>query len=113
MSPIIQAQLEIFESRIAEICRKHRVARLELFGSATGDAFHPDRSDLDFLVTFEQDYFVGIADAYLHLAEELETLFRRPVELLTRRSLRNPYFKQTVNQQAMTIYDSTHAKIPA
>lgn len=40
--------------RLIELCRRFRVRRIELFGSATGDHFDPDTSDLDFLVTFEE-----------------------------------------------------------
>jgi hypothetical protein len=36
-----------------ELCRKYRVIRLEVFGSAVGDSFDPDKSDLDFLVEFQ------------------------------------------------------------
>ncbi|MGH9159920.1 MAG: nucleotidyltransferase family protein [Vicinamibacteraceae bacterium] len=38
---------------LEQLCRRHRVARLELFGSAArGDELSPG-SDIDFLVEFE------------------------------------------------------------
>lgn len=37
---------------IADLCRRYRVARLELFGSATRKDFDPECSDYDFLVEF-------------------------------------------------------------
>ena len=40
-------------SEIIEICRRHRVKTLELFGSAAGKNFDPERSDLDFIVAVE------------------------------------------------------------
>ena len=38
---------------LARLCAAYHVHRLELFGSATGEEFEPDTSDLDFLVEFE------------------------------------------------------------
>ena len=54
----------VLDSHLAEIpdlCRRYGVARLELFGSAAGDAFDPQRSDLDFLVaagSLQNPYFI-------------------------------------------------------
>ena len=39
---------------VAEICRRHHVKRLELFGSAATGDFNPDTSDIDFLVEFDE-----------------------------------------------------------
>jgi predicted nucleotidyltransferase len=37
---------------LRELCRTYAVERLEVFGSAADSSFDPQRSDLDFLVTF-------------------------------------------------------------
>lgn len=53
--------LDLHLAEIPDLCRRYGVARLELFGSAAGDAFDPQRSDLDFLVEFDADqnpYFI-------------------------------------------------------
>ena len=34
------------------LCRQFGVQSLDVFGSATGDAFDPHRSDIDFIVDF-------------------------------------------------------------
>ena len=47
IDPIRQAKPEL-----AEICRRHNVRRLDLFGSAVGSNFDPRASDVDFLVEF-------------------------------------------------------------
>jgi len=41
--------------RVRELCRRHHVMRLELFGSAATPNFHPGQSDLDFLVEFSSE----------------------------------------------------------
>jgi predicted nucleotidyltransferase len=37
---------------IAELCRKHHVKRLAIFGSAVRDDFDPSRSDVDVVIDF-------------------------------------------------------------
>ena len=89
---------------VAEICRRHGVERLEAFGSVMREDFNPASSDLDFIVRFALPHGRGYADRYLSLAEALESLFGRPVDILTERSLRNPILKQTIFADRRIIY---------
>jgi predicted nucleotidyltransferase len=77
---------------------------LELFGSAADGTFEPSRSDLDFLVDFlplEQGQF---APDYFGLLHALEDLFRRKIDFVMPRAVRNPYFLQAINQSRKVIY---------
>lgn len=38
------------------------------------------------------------ADTYFDLTDQFENLFQRPVDLVTEKSLSNPYFIESVNQ---------------
>jgi predicted nucleotidyltransferase len=78
---------------------------LEVFGSATGSDFSPTTSDFDFLVRFQPHPPQGIADAYLGLAEGLESLLGRPVDLVTEDSVRNPFFRASLNASRELVYD--------
>ena len=89
---------------IIEICRRHRVKTLELFGSAAGDDFDPERSDLDFIVSFEPMPPADHADAYLDLALDLEALFSRPVDLVEMAPIKNPYFRKAVEESGVPLY---------
>ncbi|MCI0333009.1 MAG: nucleotidyltransferase domain-containing protein [Planctomycetes bacterium] len=89
---------------IAEICRQYRVRRLELFGSAVGDGFDTQRSDVDFLVEFEPLADGEHADAYFGLLESLESLLSRPVDLVMTRAIRNPYFLQAIEPTRTILY---------
>jgi predicted nucleotidyltransferase len=62
------------------LCRRFRVRRLDVFGSAaTGDGFDPARSDLDLLVAFEDGLSAGeYADAFFGLRAALKERFGRP-----------------------------------
>ena len=98
------AGLDVDREQLVECCRRHRIARLELFGSrARGDA-RPD-SDVDLLVTFEEGYVPGLE--FFGLGNELEALFGRPVDLIVRRVVeedRNPYFRENVLSRLEPLY---------
>jgi hypothetical protein len=89
---------------LREICHRRRVQRLSLFGSATGRAFDPASSDLDFLVQFSSLRPAQHAECYFGLQEDLERLFGRPVDLVEPGPIRNPYFREAVEQSQVLIY---------
>jgi len=91
-------------SDIIEICRHHRVKTLDLFGSAAGENFDPERSDLDFIVAFEPMPPADHADAYLDLALDLEALFARPVDLVETAPIKNPYFLKAIEESRVPVY---------
>jgi len=102
MNPLLEHRL----ADVAGICRQHRVERLDAFGSVVREDFNPSSSDLDFIVRFAPPHGSGYADRYLDLAEALERVFDRPVDLLTERSLRNPILRRTIAADRRTIYGS-------
>ena len=86
------------------LCRKYGETQLDLFGSGVTTDWRPGESDLDFLVAFRRDPQSSLADRYLGLAEELETLFGRSVDLLTERAIRNPYFRRNIDATRAPVY---------
>jgi predicted nucleotidyltransferase len=100
MHPLIEEKRE----QVDELCRKFKVRRLELFGSAAGGTFDPQRSDLDFLVEFLDLNPAEYANAFLGLIEALEQLFRRPVDLVVPRSIENKYFRQSIDRNRTLVY---------
>jgi predicted nucleotidyltransferase len=89
---------------IAELCRRYHVQRLELFGSATGERFDADRSDVDFLVEFEPLAEGQHADTYFGLRESLESLLARPVDLVMTQAIRNRYFLEAIQPTRTLLY---------
>ena len=100
------------QESLASVCQQFRVERLYLFGSAASGRFGAD-SDLDFLVTLEEQPPAEYADNYLGLAQALETLFGRPADLVTECSIRNPYFRETVLAARQLLYDRRDEKAVA
>ena len=93
-----------YRLQIADLCRRFRVQRLELFGSAATDRFEIDHSDLDFLVDFAPLADGEHADAYFGLLAALETLVGRPVDLVMTRAIRNRYFLEAIEQSRTLLY---------
>ncbi|RAI83841.1 nucleotidyltransferase family protein [Algoriphagus yeomjeoni] len=85
------------------LCETHNVKSLFAFGSVCTDNFN-DKSDIDFLISFNPMDYGDYADTYFDLADKFENLFQRPVDLVTDKSLSNPYFIRSVNQTKTLIY---------
>lgn len=98
--------LNIDSSRLADLCKRHHVTRLELFGSFAGGEATPT-SDVDLLVTFEPNSRVGLL-GFAGLHEELESLVGRRVDLLTRDSVErseNKYFRRFALRRTQSLYE--------
>ncbi len=92
-----------FRDSIIELCRKYGVQRLDLFGSGAGESFN-ESSDLDFLVDFIDREPAGAADRYFGLRTDLQQTLQRPVDLVVRSAVRNPYFLKSAQQGTLNVY---------
>lgn len=82
MSP---ARIDIPREKIADFCRKYRIQKLSLFGSALRDDFRPD-SDVDVLVSFAEDAHYSLFDLVV-MEEELKRILGREVDLVEREAV--------------------------
>jgi predicted nucleotidyltransferase len=91
---------------VRQICRRHGVERLDLFGSAAGEEFDDLRdSDLDFVVSFERRDPPELFDRYFGLKKDLEGLFGRGVDLVMEGAVgRNPYFAESAAETRVPLY---------
>ena len=89
--------------KIKALCDTYHVKNLYAFGSVCTDKFS-DSSDIDLLVSFDKLNYGDYADTYFILADKFEQLFHRPVDLVTDKSLSNPYFIKSINQTKTRIY---------
>jgi predicted nucleotidyltransferase len=98
--------LDNLKSKLFEFCRRHGVARLEVFGSVARGEAHRG-SDLDLLITFRPEVHIGWEFFSLH--EELEEILGGKVDLLTRRSVEqdeNSIRRRSILQTTQEIYAS-------
>jgi predicted nucleotidyltransferase len=96
--------IEQHRAEIEELCRRHQVAKLELFGSAATGEFRPETSDLDFLVEFLPLAPGTSADAYFGMLHGLEDLLHCKIDLVMTAAIRNRFFRRAVDQQGTPLY---------
>lgn len=97
-------RLEPYRQQIEALCRKYKVKRLALFGSASREDFVPGKSDYDFIVEFYPLSFDEYTDVFFGLQFALEESLRAPVDLIEWRALRNPYMIREVERTQSTVY---------
>ena len=98
MSP----QIRIDRERIAEFYRKWKIAEFALFGSVLREDFRPD-SDVDVLVAFAPG--VGITfDNRVEMLDELSAFFGRPVDLVVKNAIRNPFRRHAILTSKEVVY---------
>ena len=88
---------------LQRLCEQHDIQTMYVFGSATTADFN-EFSDIDILISFKEISFDKYIDNYFELHEKLESLFKKRVDLLTERSLINPYFIKSVEQTKQLLY---------
>jgi uncharacterized protein len=100
MLPLIEQHREQIEA----LCRKYRIKRLELFGSAARGEFNAEKSDVDFLVLFDASRGDSPNQSLFELHAELEQLLARKVDLVDISAARNPYFVADALRHRVRLY---------
>lgn len=101
------AAVEDRRAELAELCERYGVERLDLFGSAAGDGFDPEASDLDFVVSFERRDPPDLFRRYFGLEEDLKALFGRGVDLVMEGALeKSRRFAANVEASRVPLYVS-------
>ena len=77
--------MEVPDEALQRVCRKWKIRRLELFGSARTGQIGPD-SDIDLLAEFDADEQWSLMDL-ARAEEEFSLLFGRTVDLADRKNL--------------------------
>jgi predicted nucleotidyltransferase len=98
----IKASLPL--AALADFCRRWKIVRLDVFGSALRDDFGP-KSDIDFLYVFAPDAHIGWH--FVDLCEEIEQIVGRRVDMVSRKAIEqcaNPRRRQEILDTAQVIY---------
>jgi len=100
---------KILENKITDlknICLSLGVKRLYAFGSVVTDKFRDD-SDIDFLISFAENLSIEqYTDNYFALQYKLRELFKRKIDIVTERTLSNPYFIESIDETKELIYEA-------
>ena len=92
-----------YNTQIAELCRKYNVRRLYAFGSVLTDRFNAE-SDIELEVEIADENPLEYADNYFNLKFSLLDLFKRPVDLLEHKAIRNPLMRKHIDNSKQLIY---------
>ena len=98
--------MNLIDSNIENIrllCNSHRVNHLYAFGSVLSQNFNSE-SDIDFIVDFSPMDLNAYASNYYNLKFSLQQLLNRKIDLLEAQAIKNPFFRQKVEQQKKLIY---------
>lgn len=98
------------KEKLNKICKKYRVALLFVFGSILTSKFSSE-SDIDFVVYFEPMPVLEYADNFFDFMHELENVFKRKIDLVSGKAMKNPYFIEEVEQTKKLVYGKNDNKI--
>lgn len=96
-------RLEQYKAAIIKLCKIHKVKSLYAFGSILTDNFDSE-SDIDLIVDFTNMEVEDYADNYFDFKFSLQEIFKRPVDLLEEKAIKNPYFRENVDRQRELIF---------
>jgi predicted nucleotidyltransferase len=95
-------KFRIPRKKIAEFCKRWRINEFSLFGSVLRDDFRSD-SDIDVMVSIDPRAHIGLFEI-IDMKLELEKMFNRPVDLVEKEGLRNPYRRREILRTAQVVY---------
>jgi predicted nucleotidyltransferase len=101
---MVASRIDFQINQVVEFCQRWQVNEFSLFGSVLRDDFRPD-SDVDVLVSFNPTAPWSLFDL-VTMQDELQRIFGRPVDLVEREGLRNPFRKRSILNGREVIYAS-------
>ena len=80
-----QLKIQLSQQALAAFCQHWKIKEMYFFGSVLREDFRPD-SDIDIMVSFEEDAIWGLLEL-VRMKRELKALLGRDVDLLTKKSI--------------------------
>jgi predicted nucleotidyltransferase len=88
------------------LCNSLGIVRLYAFGSVVTDKFDAN-SDIDFLISFDENLSIEeYTTNYFTFQYKLREIFNREIDVVTERTLSNPYFIQSIDESKQLIYEA-------
>ncbi|MDI1354285.1 MAG: nucleotidyltransferase domain-containing protein [bacterium] len=88
---------------IKSLCDKYNVRSLFAFGSVIRDELTPT-GDIDLILDIDNNDPFVYSDNYFGLKFQLEQLFKRQIDLLESREIKNQYLKQNIDNSKVLWY---------
>ena len=107
----IKTSIQSNSEEFIELCKSHDVAVLFAFGSSVNGNFDDSRSDIDLLVEINTQDPVERGEILMDLWQKFEEFFQRKVDLLTDKSIRNPFLRKSIEATKLLIYDGKRQEV--
>lgn len=102
MQTIIKNKLK----ELQKLCLNLKIKKLYVFGSAVSDSFNKN-SDIDILISFSEEISIEeYTQNYFKLHYKLRELFNREIDIVTEKTLSNPYLIESINETKELIYEA-------
>lgn len=98
-------ELSKYNEQIKRLCDLYSVKALFAFGSVITDRFKDD-SDIDLIVEINSNDPIIYSENYFSLKSSLEQLFKRKIDLLEEKAVKNPFLKQQIDKTKILVYGS-------
>ena len=102
----MKSDIELKKKELEQICKALNIAKMYVFGSFLTESY-TEKSDIDFLISFPDDMSIeDYTENYFALHYKLRELFNREIDVVTERTLSNPYFIESINENKKLIYEA-------
>jgi len=99
----VNSSIQKYLPQIKTLMQQYGVLNAYAFGSAVKDTM-TDESDVDFIISFPLDMdFETYGKNYFDLLFALQDLLHRDVDLVTEKTLKNPYLLQSINNHKLKL----------
>jgi uncharacterized protein len=95
--------LDSYIKDIKRLCQENSVRNLFVFGSVLTEDFK-DASDIDMIVDIDSSDPLDYADKYFNLKFSLQEIFKREIDLLENKAIRNPYIRENIDKTKSLVY---------
>lgn len=95
--------IDNYSTPLKNLCQQHKVKSLYVFGSVLTDRFN-EKSDIDLIVDIDSTDPFEYADNYFNLKFALQDLFKRPIDLLENKAIKNQFIRDNIESSKFLVY---------
>jgi len=99
----ISMYLDNYTDILKNLCQQNKVKSLYVFGSVLTDRFN-ENSDIDLVVDIDSNDPFDYADNYFNLKFALQALFKRKIDLLENKAIKNPFIRKNIDNSKFLVY---------
>jgi uncharacterized protein len=101
---MIHPTFKPYMPQVIKLLKKHKIKSAYFFGSVLTDKFN-ENSDVDFLVNFQENLEpLEKGQLWWDLHDSLRDSLHREIDIVSEKSIKNPYFMKQLSQTRIKIY---------